>query len=57
MQKKDDGEKHNAIVEKFNFVVDFTSSFVKSIFPQTIKFVFGIKDIFSKKENPSKNKN
>jgi len=57
MQKKDDGEKHNAIVEKFNFVVDFTSSFVKSIFPQTIKFVFGIKDLFSKKGNSPESEN
>jgi len=56
MEKKNDGEKHNAIVEKFNLVVDFTSSFVKSIFPQTVKFVLGIRGLFSKK-NPPENKN
>jgi len=58
MEKKSGGNKqHSAIIAKFNLVVDFTSSFVKSIFPQTIKFIVGIKSIFSKKEKLPENKN
>jgi len=55
--KKKNDEKQNVIIEKFNVIIDLTSSFVKIIFPPTIKFIMSIKRIFSKKEKTKKEKN
>ena len=55
-EKKSD-EKHNVIVEKFNLIIDLTSSFIKSIFPPTIRFVISIKNIFVKKEKSKEENN
>jgi len=54
MAEKVDGN-HNAIVDKFNTIVDITSSFMKSIFPQTVKFVAGIRKVFPKSDKTKEN--
>ena len=52
---KEDGKAHQSLVEiKFNMAVDMTGSFIKSIFPHTVKFFNNIKGVFKRDEPENK---